>query len=162
MILARALAASHDLLGCALELHKVPFWSPDKPDALLREGQAHISIDRAQDAEWAFLEVIKNDPLHPISPELYHDAAQELLRIYAVEDRWDDAYPIIWKSYDHAESIDHPVLLSMRLRPELERISYKESSGVLRRYAAAQPDDWEALQALARASSTRAARGCNS
>jgi tetratricopeptide (TPR) repeat protein len=151
MMLARVLGARNDFLGCARELRKVPYWSPDKPEALLREGQAHITINRARDAERAFLEVIRDDPSHPISPALYHDAAQELLKIYAVEDRWEDAYPIIWKSYDHAEPVDHAALLLMRLRPELERVSHKESSTVLKRYIAAQPDDWEAFRALAQA-----------
>ena len=133
----------------ARELNEVPFWSPEKPEALLREGQAHLSIDRARDAELAFLEVIRDDPLHPISLALHHDASQELLKIYAIEDRWEDAYLIIWRSYEHAKPVDHPALLSMRLRPELERVSHKESSSVLRRYVAAQPDDWEAFRALA-------------
>jgi tetratricopeptide (TPR) repeat protein len=151
MMLARVLAARNDFLGCARELNEVPFWSPEKPEALLREGQAHLSIDRARDAELTFLEVIRDDPLHPISLALHHDASQELLKIYAIEDRWEDAYLIIWRSYEHAKPVDHPALLSMRLRPELERVSHKESSSVLRRYVAAQPDDWEAFRALARA-----------
>jgi tetratricopeptide (TPR) repeat protein len=151
MMLARVLAARNDFLRCARELNEVPFWSSEKPEALLREGQSHLSIDRARDAERAFLEVIRDDPLHPISPALHHDASQELLKIYAIEDRWEDAYFIIWSSYEHAQRVDHPALLSMRLRPELERVSHKESSSVLRRYIAAQPDDWEAFRALARA-----------
>ena len=135
--------------GLPRELHEVPFWHPEKPEAL-REGQAYVAIDRARDAERTWLEVIKDDPLHPIALDVHHDACQVLLKIYAIEDRWEDAYPIIWKSYDRAEPIDHPVLLGMRLRPEFERVSHKESLAVLERYVAADPLDREALRAGSR------------
>jgi tetratricopeptide (TPR) repeat protein len=151
IMLARVLAACNNPLGCAQELHQVPFWSPEKAEALLREGQAYAKIDRARNAELAWLEVIKDDPLHLISLGVHHDACQELLKIYAIEDRWEDAYPVIWKSYDRSPVIDHPVLLSMRLRPELERVSRIESVPVLRRYVLADPEDREALRSLARA-----------
>jgi len=151
MMLARVLAARGDTLGCARQLHEVPYWSPRKAEALYREGQSYMLIDRAKDAEAAWLESIKDDPLHPVSSDLFHDACQELLKLYAIEDRWEDAYPVIWTAYDHAAPVDHPVLLAMRMRSELERIAPKESIEVLRRYVAAAADDWEALRALARA-----------
>ena len=71
-------------------------------EALYREGQSYLMIDRARDAEHAWLEVIKDDPLHPVSPEVFHDACQELLKLYATQDRWEDAYPVIWTAYDRA------------------------------------------------------------
>ena len=46
---------------------------------------------------------------------------------------------------------DHPVLLAMRMRPELERVRRRSRSTLLKRYVAAAADDWEALRALARA-----------
>jgi tetratricopeptide (TPR) repeat protein len=151
MTLARALAARGDLLGCARQLHAVPSWWPQKSEALLREGQSNLQIDRAKDAEAAWLEAIKVDPLHPVSSDVFHDATQELLKLYAFEDRWEDAYPIMWTAYDRAAPVDRPVLLAMRLRPELERVSQKETLGLLRRYVAADAADWEALRALAKA-----------
>jgi tetratricopeptide (TPR) repeat protein len=151
MMLARTLGGRGDLLGCAKELHQVPYWWPQKAEALFREGQAYLTIDRAKDAERAWLEAIKDDPLHPISAEILHDACQELLKLYAIEDRWEDAYPVIWVAYDHAAPADQAVLIAMRMRSELERVSQKESIGLLRRYLAAAPDDWEARRALARA-----------
>ena len=123
----------------------------EKPEALFREGQAYLSINQARNAERAFLEVIKDDPSHPISPGLYHDASQALLKIYAIEDRWEDAFWVIWRSYDHAKPVDYLPLLLMRLRPELERLAHKEASSILSQFVSAQSDDWEALQALARA-----------
>ena len=163
MMLARALAGRGDLLGCARQLHEVPFWWPRKPEALLREGQAYLQIDRARDAEAAWLNALRDDTVHPISPDVFHDVVQEVLKIYAIEDRWEDAYPVIWTAYDHASPAEYPVLLAMRIRPELERVAPKESIEILRRYVAAAPDDWEAVRALARAeqainNSTEAAR----
>jgi len=151
MMLARVYAGCNDLLNCALELHEVPYWWPQKWEASYREGQSYLMIDRARDAEQAWLEVIKDDPLHPVSPEIFHDACQELLKLYATQNRWEDAYPVIWTAYDRAPPPEKVNWLIMRMRAELERVSPKESIVQLRRYAAAAPDDWESLEALARA-----------
>ena len=107
--------------GVARQLHEVPFWSPRKAEALFREGQSYLKLDRAKDAEDAWLLALKDDPLHPISPDLFHDLSQELLKIYAIEDRWDDAYPVMWEAYDRASPADRPAYLAMRMRPELEQ-----------------------------------------
>jgi tetratricopeptide (TPR) repeat protein len=151
MIRARALAGRGDLKGCAEQLHQVPFWSPRKAEALYREGQAYLMIDRARDAEAALLAVVDSDPLHPPDPAMAHDASQELLKLYAMEDRWDDAYLVFWKAYDHSAPADRPVILSMRVRCELERVTPTEAIKVLARYVAADPEDWEALRSLANA-----------
>ena len=75
-----------------------------------------------------------------------------LLKLYAIEDRWEDAYPVIWTGYDHASLADERLTwLTMRMRAELDRIAYKEAIADLSRYVAADADDWEALCALARA-----------
>jgi tetratricopeptide (TPR) repeat protein len=149
--LGRLLGARNDLLGCARELEKVPVWWPTKADALYRAGQAFLMADRARDAEAAWQAVIESDPLHPRPPEIFHDACLELLKLYSTEDRWEDAYVVIWRAYEEAVPADHPTLLSMRLRSELERVAPAESVGPIRRYVAADPADWEALRALARA-----------
>ncbi len=145
--LARALAGKGELEACARALHQVPSWSPQKPEALLREGQALMQLNRARDAERAWFEAIHDDPLHPVAAEIYHDAAQELLKLYAIEDRWEDAYPVMWLAYDHAPPIDHPALLVMRMRPELERVAPKETIALLKKYVAADVSDWEARRA---------------
>ena len=152
IMLARARAARGDLLGCARQLHQVPYWWPTKAESLYREGQAFLQLDRAKDAEQAWLELIKEDPLHPVDASLLSDAYRGLLRIYAIEDRWEDAYPIIWIAYDRSSgSKERLYWLTMRMRAELERVSPKESIIELRRYVAAAADDYEALHALARA-----------
>ena len=106
--LCGSLAARNQSLSCARELHEVAFWSPEKAEARLREGQAYIKVDRARDAEQAWLATIEDDPLHRIPLNIHHDACQELLKIYAIEDRWEDAYPIIWKSYDRSPPLTIP------------------------------------------------------
>jgi tetratricopeptide (TPR) repeat protein len=152
IMLARVLAARGDLLGCARQLHEVPYWWPQKAEALYREGQSYFQIDRAQDAERAWLLLIKDDPLHPVSAEIYHDTCMGLLNLYAIEDRWEDAYPVMWIAYDRANGLDERLdWLTMRMRAELERLSPKETIAKLRRYVAADGLDLEALRALARA-----------
>jgi tetratricopeptide (TPR) repeat protein len=151
MMLARLLGTRNDLLGCARQLRQVPFWWPTKASALYREGQACLMADRAKDAEAAWLAVTKSDPLHPSPSEIFHDASLELLKLYSTEDRWEDAYVVIWRAYEEAAPVDHPILLSMRFRSELERVAPAESIVLLERYVAADPTDWEALRALARA-----------
>ena len=150
--LARVLAARGDILGCARQLHEVPYWWPQKAEALYREGQSYLRIDRAKDAEHAWLELIKDDPLHPVAPSASHDTVRALLKLYAIEDRWEDGYPVLWIAYDHASGSDERLTwLTMRMRAELERVAHQESISHLKRYVDADADDWEALRALARA-----------
>jgi tetratricopeptide (TPR) repeat protein len=151
MMLARLHAARGDVLSCARQLHQVPYWWPQKSEALFREGQSYLMVDRAGDAERTWLEVIKEDPLHPASPDIFHDTCQELLKLYAIQDRWEDAYPVIWTGYDRAPTPEKFDWLIMRMRAELERVAPKESIALLRRYITASPDDWESLRALAHA-----------
>jgi tetratricopeptide (TPR) repeat protein len=155
IMIARSLAARGDLLGCARQLHDVPSWWPQKAESIFREAQSYFQADRAKDAEDAWLLLMKDDPLHPVPENIYHDACMGLLNLYAIEDRWEDAYPLIWIAYDHAAGSEERLnWLTMRMRAELERISHKESITTLRRYVAADALDLEALRALARAEQT--------
>jgi Flp pilus assembly protein TadD len=151
MMLARVLAAQGDLAGCTRELHQVPTVWPRKAEGLYREGQAYLLMNRARDAEAALLAVIDAAPLHPVDPAVFHDASQELLSLYATEDRWDDAHVILWKLYDRATPAYRPTLLAMRIHSELERVAPSESVKLLSRYVAADPTDWQARRALANA-----------
>jgi len=151
MMLAKVYGARADLLNCARQLHEVPYWWPQKWEALYREGQSYLMIDRARDAEQIWLQVIKDDPLHPVPADVFHDTCQELLKLYAIQDRWEDAYPVIWTAYDRAPASEKSTWLIMRMRAELERVAPKESIAQLRRYVAAAPDDWQSLRALAHA-----------
>ncbi len=151
MLLARALGAQNDLQGCALQLHMVPFWWPTKSEAVFREGQAYLMADRAKDAEACWLAVIKDDPLHPSSPDIMQTTSQLLLGLYATENRWDDAAEILWETYERSSPADQLSLLGMRVKSELERLAPEATITQLERYVAADPTDWEALRALAQA-----------
>jgi tetratricopeptide (TPR) repeat protein len=149
-MLARLLAARGDARGCARELRRVPSWWPTKAEARFREGQTYLRIDRAREAETAWLALIQQDvPQAP--PAVFQDACLELLRLYAVEDRWEDAAPLIWIAYDRAAPADRALWLILRLRSELERLAHWETLALLRRYVAADPEDGEVPRALARA-----------
>jgi tetratricopeptide (TPR) repeat protein len=150
-MLARLLAARGDSEGCARELRRVPFWWPTKAEARFREGQTYLRIDRAREAEAAWLAVVGQELPQAPPPAIFQDACLELLRLYAIEDRWDDAAPLIWKAHDLAAPADRALWLIIRLRSELERIAHTETIVPLRRYVAADRADGEALRALARA-----------
>jgi tetratricopeptide (TPR) repeat protein len=150
-MLARLLAARGDSRGCASELRRVPFWWPTKSEACYREGQTYLRIDRAREAEAAWLALVKHDLPHAPPSAIFQDACLDLLRLYAIEDRWEDAVPLIWNAYDQAASADRALWLIIRLRCELERVAQSETIVPLRRYVAADPEDGEALRALARA-----------
>jgi tetratricopeptide (TPR) repeat protein len=109
-----------------------------------------LKLNRAKDAEAAWLAVVEDDPLHPRPPDIFHDASLELLKLYSTEDRWEDAAVILWGAYEKASPFDRVTLLSMRLRSELERVAPEEAIVLIERYVAADPTDWEALLALAR------------
>jgi tetratricopeptide (TPR) repeat protein len=149
MKLARLLGERGDYLGCAGQLHLVPFWSPAKAEARFLEGQAYRLVERARDAEAAWEACIDADPLHPAPPRHFHAAARELIAQYVLEGRLDDARRTIWRAYDAAGPTDRPAILVMRLRAELERIAHDEALSRLRQFVAADPGDWEARRALA-------------
>lgn len=151
IMLAKVLAAQGDLRGCARQLHEVPFWWPTKAEAIFREGQAYLMANRAKDAEICWRAIEQEDPLHPPASEILSDVSLQLLGLYAMENRPEDAAVVLWNAYEHAKPVDHLSLLSMRVRSELERLAPEATIIQLARYVAADPSDWEALRALARA-----------
>jgi tetratricopeptide (TPR) repeat protein len=150
--LARLLAQRQDLLGCARQLHQVPFWWPEKGRWLLMEAGAFKESNRMRDAEAAWQAVVEDDPLHPVDPKYVTAATRDLLELYAVEARWDDAVKLIWRSYDRTnDASEREGFLDMRLRTELERILPAVAAGKMEVYLAADPEDWEARCGLAKA-----------
>jgi tetratricopeptide (TPR) repeat protein len=128
---------------------QVPFWWSTKAEALFREGQAWMQIERAQDAEAAWRQYIIDDPNHPSAKPFQSRVEVELINLLALEDRWAEAREIIWKAWQRAERPAREDLLIMSLRSYLERSSPQASIGVLRRYVAADPTDGKARRALA-------------
>ncbi len=149
LLLARALAGRSDMRGCISQLREIPFWWPAKAEALFHEGLAYLIMHRAKDAETCWLAVVKDDPLHPSSPDIAHNASLQLLSLYSTENRWDDVAEIIWEMYERASPADHLSLLGMRVRGELEQVAPEATIGQLEQYVAADPSDWEALRAKA-------------
>jgi thioredoxin-like negative regulator of GroEL len=151
MLLARSLAVRGDFLGCARQLHLVPRWWPSKREALYLEGESYLSADRARDAEAAWRACAADDPLHPASPGHRRAAAENLIKLYAAQERWDDAKAVAWALYDSAGPAERPGILILRLRTEVQRIAPETRSRRLRRYVAADPEDWASRRGLARA-----------
>ncbi len=149
MKLARLLANRKDYLGCARELHEVPYWWPARAEASFLEGEAYKLIDRAPDAEAAWASCVAPDPLHPVQAKYSGRAARELIGFYMLEGRFAEVRATVWKAYDAADPSERADILAMRLRAELERISHEEALTKLRRFVAVVPDDWQARRALA-------------
>ena len=150
-MLAKVLGARGDFLGCARQLHQVPFWWPTKADALLHEGEAYLLANRAKDADTCWQPLVHDDELHPTPSPTLRGVTLQLLGLYATENRWEEAAVVVWNAYEHTNPVDHLSLLSMRVRSELERLAPEAAITPLERYVAADPGDWEALRALARA-----------
>jgi tetratricopeptide (TPR) repeat protein len=151
IMLAKLLGQRNATLASARELHKVPFWRPDKGKWLLMEGAAFKESGRMSDAEAAWKAVVEDDPLHPVEPKFVTAATRDLLELYAVEGRWDDAVKLIWKSYDRTNDPgEREALLNMRIRTELERIVPAVAAAKMEKYLAADSADWEARRGLAR------------
>ena len=149
MKLARLLVTREDNLGGAQQLHLVPGWWPNKAEASFLEAQAFKLVDRARDAEAAWKACIADDPLHPTPPPMFAGAARELVALYILEGRLDEARQVLWRAYDEATPIEKQGVLTMRLRAELERIDHQEAVAKLRDYVAADPEYWDARRALA-------------
>jgi predicted Zn-dependent protease len=152
--LARLLGQRQEMLACARELHRIPFWWPDRGKWSLMEAGAFEEIGRMGDAEAAWKSLVEDDPLHPVEPRLATAATRDLLELYAVEGRWEDAVQLIWRRYGGStDPAEREKLLNMRLRTELERIAPVVAAAKLEGYLAADPEDWEARLGLAKAQS---------
>jgi tetratricopeptide (TPR) repeat protein len=151
MLLARVLAARGDLLGSATELHRVPSWWPNKGEALFLEGEAFLGADRARDAEAAWKASLADDPLHAIPVASLTAGARELLELYQLEGRGDEARAVLWSLHDRADPASRATLLARLLNLDRERAAPEDAAARLRRFVNTVPDDWEARRALARA-----------
>lgn len=149
MKLARLLVKRGENVAGARELHRVPFWWPSKGEASFLEGETFKLVNRAKEAEAAWKACIADDPLHPVPPRMFHGAAKDLVTLYLLEGRIDEARQVLWRAYDEATPEERPGVLATRVRLELERIDHNEAAGRLREYLAADPEDHEVTRALA-------------
>ncbi len=154
LMLGRALGASGDTLGCIEQLRAVPKWSPLKPKALFGEGMALLERKRAREAETAFLAYVAPDPNHPRLARGDRVVIEnKLWDIYALEDRWVDARKVAWQAYKDAERQPGVQLriLEVILRTRIERSNPTAAVTSLKPIVEADPQDWEARRAMARA-----------
>jgi len=152
VLLAKLLAQRHDTMGCARELHQVPFWWPDKAKWLIMEAGAFKECDRLGDAEAAWTAVVEDDPLHPVDPKYLTAATRDLLQLYAYEGRWEEMVKLIWRTFDRTDDpVERQNLMMMRIRTELERITPAAAAAQVEKYLAADPQDWQARRGLAKA-----------
>ncbi len=145
-LLARSLASRGDTRGCAEALHRVPFWSPSKPDALYGEGLSWLELDQARRAEAAFLQYLADDPNHPelaIRPRLL-EVEERLFNLYALENRLEDARELVHQAHAKAEPRGKPIWLLQGLRTHVERVHPSSAIATLRKFVAADPEDWQA------------------
>lgn len=147
--LARIFGRRKDYLELARQLELVPVWWPTRGEALFMIGQAYKQLNLARRAEAAWIECTAVDPLHPVHSLYYSHAARELVALYLIEGRLADARETIRRAYLASDPSERPGILIMRMAMELNRISHEEALETLRRYVAADPDDWEARRGLA-------------
>lgn len=150
MTLARLLGKRDDTLGCAEQLHQVPDWWPTKADALFLEAQAYKLVDRARQAEAAWRACLVDDPLHPVPLRHVYSASREVVGLYILQMRLDEARANLMTTHDLAEPADRPGILVLRMQAELNRIRPEEAIKTLQGYVESDPDDWQSRRALAR------------
>lgn len=150
-LLANLLAARGDGLGAAKALQAVPYWWPGREKTWAREGQAFKALGRMEDAEAAWKQLAAFDPLHPAPEAVAAFAVRELLELYSLESRWEEARSLLWKAHDQASPGDRPGWLLMRMRTEIQPAPPAQALHRLNQFLAASPDDYEARLAAARA-----------
>jgi tetratricopeptide (TPR) repeat protein len=154
MALARVLYVQGDRAGCAEQLHRVPVWWPSKGEARFSEGKAERDLNRGRRAEAAWRAGAREDPLRPIRMYYIQGAVEGLMDILGAEGRWDEARCVLWELYAQVEPIDRAKVLDKWAQTQILRIDPKDSAAVVRRFLAADPDDWQAARALARLEQT--------
>jgi enediyne biosynthesis protein E4 len=150
-MLARALAARNNMAGCLEQVRQIPFWWSRKPEALFREGQAAMVLGRASEAEEAWKQCVLDDPQHPTPAKYFTQAVNELVQLYKWEDRRDEARELLWRALSLTEPADHPTILLMSVWICLLKNDPAEAAAKLARFVAAEPRDYVARRALARA-----------
>ncbi len=151
-LLGRAYGAKNDYLHAAEQWRAVPFWSPLKPEALYGEALTWPLLKRMRDAEIAMLAYLQVDPNHPSARPRAPQVTQWLLNKYAIQDRWDEARVLIWQAYDESlGALERRSWLELSLKTQIERSLPSATLIHAREWIAADPDDWHARRALARA-----------
>ena len=151
IMLAGVRAARGDMLGAARRLHEVPRWWPNKSDLLAMEGRLYIDSGRARDAEHAWRRCLEGDPLHPPSANSNAtvESARALVDLCILERRLGEASDALASVWERLSPDNRTALLETSLRAMLNPGPSASDAPRLRRYVAADRDDWHARRALA-------------
>jgi len=150
MMLARCRAGRGDLAGCAEQLIAVPVWWPERIEAVYRAGEALYQLGRAREAEAVWLEVLKDDPLHPSPLDYFSDAGLKIITLRILQERIDEAKELLALALSRADNpADRTTLLGMRMRLEFQRIDPNEKITTLTPFVEADPNDWDSWLGLA-------------
>jgi tetratricopeptide (TPR) repeat protein len=132
------------------ELHQVPEWAESATLARSLEGMAYARANQMRLAESAWQRAIVRDLLHPAAWDPFRSSAEELLELYAMQERWDAAESALWSVYDEVDVAERPKALGMMLRAIVERIAPETGVRKLSAYVAADPGDHASRLGLAR------------
>ncbi len=149
MLLARLLAQQDDLIGCAEQLHEIPFWWPEKAEALYLEKEAYYNGQHAPGAESAWRNLIAFDPLHPPPATYFSNACMNLAKLYLLQNRSEEAVEVLWQLYEEVEPRHHESILSVRFESILNQVRPDHAVEYLRQFVETVPDDWNSRRALA-------------
>ncbi|HEV3168423.1 MAG TPA: tetratricopeptide repeat protein [Isosphaeraceae bacterium] len=149
-MLSRVLTAQNDLRGSAGQLHQVPYWWPTKADALFMEGRFEMASGRAKAAEAAWKASLAVDPFHPTPAEALTGSVTELVKLYSIEERWQEARGLLWWAYRQTNPSERGQILILLVWIELLKPDPEQNGTKLRRFVQAMADDWDARRALAR------------
>lgn len=151
MLLGRAVASQGRLVEMAEILEGVPYWWPNKGEALFLQGEAYNQAGLARRAEAAWKACAAEDPLHPVPEKFYLTAVESLIEIYAMQERWEEAREQAWACLDRVAPDQRLNVVFMLLRTRVQRVAPEARAPRLRRFVAADPEDLESRLALARA-----------
>ena len=137
-------------LAGARILHSVPTWWPSKSEQLLRGRDTptsrSITIRESGGAAWT--QCVRDDPLHPLSPQSrsFSQSALELLKIYTFERRLDGGTCGSPGGFTSSAMIllNGKIFFRIRIETELFVKAPLTDSEKLRRRIAADPEDWQA------------------
>lgn len=146
-LLARARAGAGDYEGMIDAARRIPDWSIRKPAAMLFAGQALRKLNRGREAERVFRQVIARDPQGQAALQ----ARLELLALYAMEERRDAFFDLVWQTMEQLPEEERLLVLTMRLRIEFEQVKPETNAAILEGMVAADPEDADAIAGLAAA-----------
>jgi thioredoxin-like negative regulator of GroEL len=142
LVMARAQFGSGEWREGFEQLQLIPEGSPYLGEAKYYEGLAMIQLDRAAQAERAFRTCLVLDPESI-------PARQQLIALFAWEDRRLEARQFAWEVYDRAPPEHRADALSQLFQGDYGEIPLTNRRTRLETFVAHNANDWDATTALA-------------